>query len=92
MKPSGRFLVKNVETGLYSDIGDRKATEKTSQALRDGASCLRRQLTEDLHDPEFIGNVFDVDHQASASASGSNKKPNKQKEKPKTVSKKVRPN
>jgi len=40
----GRFLEKDVESCLWFDIGDKKAMEKTSQALRDGAAPLRRQL------------------------------------------------
>jgi len=33
--PPGRFLERNPKTGLYYDVGDRRAVEKTSQALRD---------------------------------------------------------
>ena len=61
MDPPGRFLEKNAVTGLYSDIGERKAIEKTSQALRDGAAKLRKQLSADLGDPDFLSAVFDVD-------------------------------
>lgn len=42
----GRFLEKDVNKNLWMDIGDKKAIEKTSQALRDGAAPLRRQLAE----------------------------------------------
>jgi len=65
MSPPGRFLEKNTETGLWSDIGDRKATEKTSQALRDGAATLRKQLSADLGDPDFLSAVFDMDSAAN---------------------------
>ena len=34
--PPGRFLIKDI-TGLWNDIGDGRAREKTSQALREGA-------------------------------------------------------
>lgn len=61
MNPPGRFLEKSPDTGLYSDIGDKKAIEKTSQALRDGAASLRKQLSEDLGDPDFLSAVFDVE-------------------------------
>ena len=37
--PGGRFLSKDTITKLWSDIGDVKAVEKTSQALREGVSC-----------------------------------------------------
>uniref|UniRef100_A0A7S2KBQ9 DUF6824 domain-containing protein n=1 Tax=Leptocylindrus danicus TaxID=163516 RepID=A0A7S2KBQ9_9STRA len=42
--PPGRFLGKDVRTGLWFDIGDQKAREKTSQALREGAPNLRQEL------------------------------------------------
>ena len=61
MNPPGRFLERDPETGLYYDIGDKKAAEKTSQALRDGAAALRKQLSQDLGDPNFLSAVFDSD-------------------------------
>ena len=33
--PPGRFLAKASATGLWHDVGDGKAREKTSQALQD---------------------------------------------------------
>ena len=39
--PPGRFLAKNEQLGLWYDIGDQKAREKTSQALREGAPQIR---------------------------------------------------
>lgn len=38
--PPGRFLIKDVK-GLWNDIGDGRAREKTSQALREGAPIIR---------------------------------------------------
>ena len=61
LEPPGRFLEKNPQTGLWSDIGHKKAVEKTSQALRDGAASLRKQLSADFGDPDFLNAVFDVD-------------------------------
>ena len=61
LNPPGRFLEKDPVTGLYHDIGDKKAIEKTSQALRDGAASLRKQLSEDLGDPDFLSAVFEMD-------------------------------
>mmetsp|Transcript_33990 Transcript_33990/g.73711 ORF Transcript_33990/g.73711 Transcript_33990/m.73711 type:complete len:762 (+) Transcript_33990:115-2400(+) len=58
-KPPGRFLEKDVDNGLWYDIGDKKAIEKTSQALRDGAASLRKQLSDDMSDPNFLEAVFD---------------------------------
>lgn len=61
LEPAGRFLEKDQTTGKWFDIGDKKAVEKTSQALRDGAAGLRKQLSEDLSDPDFLSAVFDMD-------------------------------
>lgn len=38
MNPMGRFLKQNQETKFWYDVGDRKAREKTSQALREKIS------------------------------------------------------
>jgi len=42
----GRFLIKDKATGYWLDIGDIRAREKTSQALREGAPVLKK-----LHPP-----------------------------------------
>jgi hypothetical protein len=60
LDPPGRFLEKDPNTMLWSDIGHKKAVEKTSQALRDGAASLRKQLSADMGDPGFLNAVFDV--------------------------------
>ena len=44
--PPGRFLKMDDKTGLWSDVGDKKAREKTSQALREKAPQIRRELEE----------------------------------------------
>lgn len=61
LDPPGRFLDKDTITGLWHDIGHKKAVEKTSQALRDGAAMLRKQLSADLGDPNFLNAVFSDD-------------------------------
>lgn len=43
--PPGRFLTKEEDDGLWYDIGDQKAREKTSQALREGAPQIRRVIS-----------------------------------------------
>ncbi|KAL3913748.1 MAG: hypothetical protein SGARI_000495 [Bacillariaceae sp.] len=58
LDPPGRFLDKSPETGLWFDVGHKRAVEKTSQALRDGASALRKQLSADMGDPGFLDSVF----------------------------------
>jgi len=45
LNPQGRFLKKDPQNpGHWIEIGDRKAREKTSQALREGAPELREEL------------------------------------------------
>ena len=45
--PTGRFLKMDEKTGLWNDVGDRKAREKTSQALREKAPQIREELEKD---------------------------------------------
>lgn len=59
MDPPGRFLDKNPSTGLYFEIGQKRAIEKTSQALRDGVARLRNKSSEDLGDPDLSNAVFE---------------------------------
>ena len=46
-EPPGRFLKLDEKTGLWSDVGDKKAREKTSQALREKAPLIRKQQEEE---------------------------------------------
>ncbi|KAL3774020.1 hypothetical protein ACHAW5_011372 [Stephanodiscus triporus] len=43
----GRFLELDERNGIYHDIGDKKAAEKTSQALREGQTEIRKQVYMD---------------------------------------------
>eukprot|EP01082_Thalassiosira_pseudonana_P006690 g5753.t1 g5753 contig20:90111-92393(+) len=45
LSPPGRFLEKDVKTGLWRVVDRKKAVEKTAQTLRDGAAPLRKELT-----------------------------------------------
>jgi hypothetical protein len=45
--PPGRFLKLDETTGLWSDVGDKKAREKTSQALREKAPDIRKKQEEE---------------------------------------------
>lgn len=45
--PPGRFLKLDEKTGLWHDVGDKKAREKTSQALREKAPLIRKQQEDD---------------------------------------------
>jgi hypothetical protein len=44
LDPPGRFLKKDKDSGYWLDIGDLRAKEKTSQALREGAPLIRKQM------------------------------------------------
>jgi len=46
MDPPGRFLKQDDKTKMWYDIGDKKALDKTRQALREGAPELLKELTE----------------------------------------------
>ena len=56
--PPGRFLKLDEKTGLWNDVGDKKAREKTSQALREKAPMIRRQ--QDDEDEDDDENTEDV--------------------------------
>lgn len=65
--PMGRFLRLDPKTKLYNDVGDKKAREKTSQALREKAPEIRENLEKDK-DPNADPKEVDED-------SGSKKTP-----------------
>lgn len=44
MNPPGRFLKQDPTTKLWSDIGEKKALDKTRQALREGAPELLKEM------------------------------------------------
>ena len=58
--PPGRFLSKNVKSGLWKDIGDGKAREKTSQALREGAPIIRDIMRKPANEVTKITNEVNV--------------------------------
>mmetsp|Transcript_13240 Transcript_13240/g.31767 ORF Transcript_13240/g.31767 Transcript_13240/m.31767 type:complete len:331 (+) Transcript_13240:103-1095(+) len=43
--PPGRFLKQDAATKLWYDIGEKKALDKTRQALREGAPDLMKEMT-----------------------------------------------
>lgn len=55
--PPGRFLKLDEKTGLWNDVGDKKAREKTSQALREKAPLIRKQQEEEKGDEDGKGAV-----------------------------------
>jgi len=56
----GRFLERD-DSGLWMDIGDKKAIEKTSQALRDGAAPLRRLIAANAEKNKLYDNKLEDD-------------------------------
>ena len=44
--PPGRFLQKDSKTNFWFDVGDQRAQEKTSQALREGAPDIRNKIAQ----------------------------------------------
>jgi len=49
LKPPGRFLAKDTKTGNWYDIGDEKARDKTSQALRENAPSIRAEIEVEIN-------------------------------------------
>ena len=60
---NGRFLEKDGTRNAWFDIGEKKAVEKTSQALREGAPKLRQKMAEmQNNDPYQQGQTQDLNH------------------------------
>jgi hypothetical protein len=47
LDPPGRFLKQDPVTKLWTDIGEKKALDKTRQALREGAPEIMKELNDD---------------------------------------------
>lgn len=52
LKPTGRFLSRDAKTGKWKDIGDEKARDKTSQALRENAPSLRAEIETEIKEQQ----------------------------------------
>ena len=50
--PPGRFLKQDPNTKLWHDIGEKKALDKTRQALREGAPEISKELGGDAEESE----------------------------------------
>jgi len=48
LSPPGRFLTKDPKTNQWRDIGDEKARDKTSQALRENAPSIRAEIETEI--------------------------------------------
>jgi hypothetical protein len=47
--PPGRFLSRDPKSGKWHDIGDEKARDKTSQALRENAPSIRAEIEVEIN-------------------------------------------
>jgi hypothetical protein len=47
---NGRFLQRDAKSGLWKDIGDEKARDKTSQALRENAPSIRAEIEDEINE------------------------------------------
>lgn len=64
-EPPGRFLKMDDKTGLWNDVGDKKAREKTSQALREKAPQIRIELDKERLAKERIERGEESDESVS---------------------------
>lgn len=74
-EPPGRFLKKHPETGKWYDIGDKKAAEKTSQALREKSDEEKEasKMSAGLASPSMIvPNAATAAAAAAAAAAATN--------------------
>ena len=61
MNPPGRFLKQERNNGAWFDVGDARATEKVSQALREGAPAIRKALEGAEEDSKSADGTNDDD-------------------------------
>lgn len=57
-KPPGRFLKFDEKSDTWFDVGDKKAREKTSQALREKAPLLRKQQEEQRREMDVLPDMM----------------------------------
>jgi hypothetical protein len=50
LNPPGRFLTRDSKSGHWQDIGDEKARDKTSQALRENAPTIRAEIETEINE------------------------------------------
>jgi hypothetical protein len=68
--PPGRFLQKDNKTNLWFDVGDQRAQEKTSQALREGAPDIRKKVAAAKEGEGSAVSAGDSTNEGGKSASG----------------------
>ena len=50
LDPPGRFLQKESGSDYWFDVGNEKARDKTSQALRENSMSVKRQMEEEFNE------------------------------------------
>merc|ERR1719356_176040 len=75
LTPPGRFLKQDPTTKLWNDIGEKKALDKTRQALREGAPELLKELEKTEGGTSAVPQTAPtaVQQQATKSSAGSNR-------------------
>jgi hypothetical protein len=61
LNPPGRFLKQDPNTKVWHDIGEKKALDKTRQALREGAPDIMKELVGDDENDDDIKDDIDTD-------------------------------
>jgi len=69
MNPSGRFLKQDPKTKLWGDIGEKKALDKTRQALREGAPELLKELESGMEVDETTSSAAHNNNNGGGGAS-----------------------
>jgi hypothetical protein len=62
LKPAGRFLSQDKKTGVWKDIGEEKARDKTSQALRENAPTIRAKIETEINEQREEMKKEESDH------------------------------
>lgn len=76
--PPGRFLQKDSKTNKWFDVGDQRAQEKTSQALREGAPDIRKKVASQGDVESTDKSTASSDDEQTESAIADNNKNNKE--------------
>ena len=66
---NGRFLQRDPKSGLWKDIGDEKARDKTSQALRENAPSIRAEIEDEINELHHHSNSYTETDSPPTSAS-----------------------
>ena len=72
--PPGRFLQKDSKSNQWFDVGDQRAQEKTSQALREGAPDIRKKVAEQTEKTDVKSTKNSTETPGSESAKTDQKK------------------